>query len=554
LKVGVRFPVATRYPFVTIQRRIETMSIKLPRLALLGLAAVVTLGPVAAQVPDCTGISTAHNTHGDLDGELTAVLVATGLELPVFVTSPPGDVERLFIVEQDGVIKILRDGAVLGTAFLDISAITRSPADGGHQEEGLLGLAFHPNYDVNGWFFVYHTNEDGSDNVVARYTVSGNPDVADPTSRTEVIAIEHLLYDDQNGGMLAFSPLDGHLYVGSGDGGGDCDPSGNGQSLSTNLGKLLRLGVDSLPPSTAGNPFDGPTTGNDEIWAYGLRNPWRFSFDRLTGNLLIGDVGEGIHEEIDCQVPASTGGENYGWSSFEGDECPPPSPTCVGSPSCLVPSYEEPIRVYDHVDAACAVVGGYVYRGCRMPDLHGTYFYADYCTSFHRTFRVDETCTITSGNDDLDRTADLYPGGGVFFATSFGEDERGELYVTYIFPVGAVYKIVPVLGIMEVSGPNAPALLAAANGDWVWEDLEQTSGHPISSYKVYRSDDDPAGTFFCVHEGAGDSWSGGDPASPGVGEAFYYVVTALNGSGEESHPGVHTDGTPRDVDFASACP
>ena len=533
------------------------MSISVSRFVLLGLATMLSVVPAAAQAPDCTGISDASDFDGptvsDFDGQLTTVLVASGFLRPLFVASPPGDVDRLFVVEQDGLIKIVRDGVVLGTPFLDVSAITHSPADSGHNEEGLLGLAFHPQYDSNGWFFIYHTIGAGSQNVVARYTVSGNPDVADTGSRAEVIAIDHPTNGDQDGGMIAFSPIDGHLYIGSGDGGGDCDPSDRAQSLSTNLGKLLRLDVDSLPPSTAGNPYDGGTPGNDEIWSYGLRNPWRFSFDRIDGEILIGDVGEGLWEEIDCQPPVSGGGENYGWNRYEAATCPAPSPTCSGSGGCVMPGYVPPTRVYDHATAgfSCSVIGGYVYRGCRMSDLHGTYFYADHCSGLIRTFRVNASCVASLV--DIDRGSDLAPGGGLFISqiTSFGEDARGELYV--LDRAGEVFKILPTLGIMELAGLNAPAFLADANGDWIWEDLESTSGHPISSYKVYRSNS-PAGTFVCANESADASWSGGDPAVPSSGGAFYYLVTALNGNGEETLPGTRSDGTPRDVAFGSTCP
>jgi hypothetical protein len=319
------------------------------------------------------------------------------------------------------------------------------------------------------------------------------------------------------------------------------------------------LNVDSLPPSTAGNPYDGGIPGNDEIWSYGLRNPWHFTIDRVGGEILIPDVGEGLWEEINCQLPGSSGGENYGWNRYEGLLCPPPSPTCINPGSCFIPGYEPPIRVYDHATDgfSCSVTGGYVYRGCRMSDLHGTYFYADFCSNMIRTFRVNVDCETTPSGPtigaDIDRSADLAPGGSLFISqiTSFGEDPQGELYV--IDRAGEVFKILPTLGIMEVSGLNASALRADANGDWIWEDLESASGHPISSYKVYRSDD-PDGPFVCVHQGAGASWSGGDVAVPDVENVFYYVVTALNETAEESRPGNQSDGTSRNVNFGSTCP
>jgi len=529
------------------------------RAALLVLALVLTVLPIGAQ--DCSGISDVSDYDGsnisDFDGDLTTVLVASGLASPLFVTSPPGDVTRLFIVEQAGTIKILRDGAVLGTAFLDISALVQSPASGGGNEEGLLGLAFHPDYATNGWFFVYYTNLTGSHNIVARYTVSANPDVADSGSRVEVIATAHPSGLDQDGGMLAFNPHDGYLYIGSGsDGASNCDPQNNAQNLHSNLGKILRLQVDSLPYSTAGNPWDGSATGNDEIWAYGLRNPWRFTIDPVTGVILIGDVGESIWEEIDCQVPGSTGGENYGWKNFEGHTCPSPSPTCTVPGSCFLPDYEPPVRVYSHGENgfSCAVTGGYVYRGCRMSDLHGTYFYAEYCNGFIRTFRFDETCAITSGATDLDRTIDLDPEGALFISqiNSFGLDARGEMYI--VDRGGKVFKILPVLSIMQVSARNAEPLRMDADGDWHWEDLGETAGHPITAHKVYRADGDPDGTFVCVFEGSQSVWSGGDPAIPSAAGVFYYLVTSLNDTGEETRAGSHTDGTLRDVDFGSQCP
>jgi len=532
------------------------MSIKTSSVVLFSLLLVLTVVPVAAQAPDCTGVSDVSNFDGptvsDFVGQLTTVRVAAGLLRPLFVASPPGDLERLFIVEQDGLIKILDNGVVLATPFLDVAAITRSPVDAGHNEEGLLGLAFHPDYDSNGWFFIYHTNSTGTQNVVARYTVSANPDVANTASRVEVIAVDHPTFGDQDGGMLAFGPNDGYLYIGTGDGGGDCDPPSNAQSLDSNLGKILRINVDSLPPTTAGNPYDGSIAGNDEIWSYGLRNAWRFSFDRVEGEMLVGDVGESLWEEINCQPANSSGGENYGWRVYEAGACPPPSATCTHGDVCLVPNYKAPTRAYNHSTAgfSCAVVGGYVYRGCLMSDLHGTYFYADFCSNFIRTFRVNAACATSAG--DIDRSTDLTP-PGLFISqiTSFGEDGRGELYV--LDRAGEVFKILPTLGIMEVSGLGAPGLLADSDGDWIWEDLEETTGHPINSYKVYRSGS-PNGTFVCVFADDTNAWNGGDPTTPASGSVLYYLVTALNVTGEESRAGYRTDGAPRVVNTGSVCP
>jgi glucose/arabinose dehydrogenase len=411
----------------------------------------------------CDGISTVPGAP------LAADRVATGLVRPVFATAPPGEVDRLFIVEQDGRIRILEGGALLPAPFLDVAALTRSPADGGGNEEGLLGLAFHPEYAANGWFFVYHTNATGSSNVVARSTRSaGDPSPADPASRQVVISFPHPGAGNHDGGMIAFGPDDGYLYIGTGDGGGSCDPSGNAQSGASSLGKLLRIDVGSLPYAVPpSNPFAGPDGVNDEIWSLGLRNPWRFSFDRATSDLYVGDVGQLVWEEIDYRPGGSTGGENYGWDLYEGDHCPNPS---CGSAACAVAGYVPPIHEYDHADGSCAVTGGYVYRGCRMPDLRGTYFHAGYCTAVIRSFRVSGGAVT----DPDDWTAELDPGGGLDsgLVTSFGEDARGEIYLvdrgSAAAATGEVYEIVPALGSLEVSGAGAVPLNVEGDPNAAW--------------------------------------------------------------------------------------
>ena len=349
------------------------------KLATLGvvLSLLAWAAPAMAQnPPDCTGISDISGFDGEtvtnLDGLLTTVRVASGLVRPLFITAPRGDLERIFVLEQDGRIRIVKNGTLLGTPFLNITSVVRSPADGGNNEEGLLGMAFHPDYDQNGWFFVYHTRNDGQANEVWRYTVSGDPDLANASSAALVTSITHNFAGNHNGGMIDFSPLDGKLYIGTGDGGGGCDPGDTAQDLTDKLGKILRLGVDSLPASTAGNPFDGgATTLDDEVWSYGKRNPYRFSFDRETGAMYVGDVGQNQWEEINCELPGSAGGLNYGWPDWEGSFCPNPS---CGSSSCV--ASVKPIQQYSHsLDGfSCSITGGHVYRGCRMGDLHGSYF------------------------------------------------------------------------------------------------------------------------------------------------------------------------------------
>ncbi len=514
------------------------------------LAAAVTTAP--GQV--CDGISTAPETP------LTTVLVANGLTRPVFATAPPGDADRLFIVEQDGLIRILKGGALLPAPFLDLGAVTRSPADGGGNEQGLLGLAFHPGYASNGWFFVYHTTSAGTANVVERYSRSAaDPNLADPSSVQTVITFLHPNYTNHNGGMIAFGPADGYLYIGTGDGGSSCDPSNNAQDGHSNLGKILRIDVDSLPYSIpAGNPFTGSADPlalvNDEIWALGLRNPWRFSFAGPgftdPSDLYIGDVGQGAREEIDVLPGTDPGGANFGWDKYEGLACPNPS---CGSANCVVPDYVPPVLDYDHSGGACSVTGGYVYGGCRMPGLTGTYFYADFCAAFIRSFVLSGLTPI----DMRDRTAELAPAGGgnIGLITSFGRDARGEILILDRGATpgeGAMYAIVPILSHLEVSGPGAEPF-APGGASWAWEDLQATSRYPIASYRVYRGDTTGAGTFVCVHESTTPAWPGGDPAVPAAGEGYSYLVTALDATGEETTPGVTSAGSPRALSTA-ACP
>lgn len=512
-----------------------------PAAILLIILIIVASGTTAVQAALCDGISEAPSS------QLTTVRVAQGLSRPVLVTSPPGDVDRTFIVLQDGRIVILKQGALLGAAFLDISALVQSPADMAGNEEGLLGLAFHPRYDANGWFFIYHTDTSGN-NVLARYSRSSTgPDAADPNSRVEVTTFLHPGAANHNGGMIAFSPLDGYLYIGTGDGGSFCDPSNNSQDGLSRLGKLLRLDVDVLPaavPST--NPFVGDPNMLDEIWALGLRNPWRFSFDRAQGDLYIGDVGQGRWEEIDYTPGPSTGSENYGWVVYEGSECPNPSCGASGTGCSGVSGLTLPVHEYDHGDG-CSVTGGYVYRGCRMPDLHGTYFFADFCSAFVHTLRLEAGTVV----DQADRTAELAPAGGpsIDNITAFGEDAYGEIYV--VDRGGEIFKIVPVLANLEVSGPGADPFVPAGPG-WTWEDLELTSSHPVTSYQVYRHDGNGSGSFTCIQVTATPGWPGGDPADPASGDLFSYVITART-AGDQTGPGTGTAGAPRVLSPAQ-CP
>ena len=335
---------------------------------------------------------------------------------PVFVASPPGDATRLFVVEQAGRIRVLKNDQPMSRAFLDI----RGKIDNSG-ERGLLSIAFHPQYATNGRFYVYLNNKHGDIRIV-RYNVSSDPDVADESSADTVIAIAHPTYDNHNGGQLAFGP-DGKLWAATGDGGGGGDPNGNAQNKSSLLGKLLRLDIEV--GTGHGTPSDNPF--GSEIWAYGLRNPWRFAFDAATGDLYIADVGQGKWEEVDIATRGSGlgRGANYGWNVMEGAHCYSPETGCDQSGTVL-PNLE-----YDHSGGACTIIGGYVYHGANVQALQGQYLYADYCAGWVKSFR------FAGGVTDQRDWPDLSPGQGV---TSFGEDGNGELYI--MTEAGKLFRIV----------------------------------------------------------------------------------------------------------------
>lgn len=373
----------------------------------------------------CAGVPSTPGTA------LATVRVAAGLDAPVHVAAPPLDPRRLFVVEQPGRIRIVKDGQLLALPFLDIEGEVSCCG-----ERGLLSIAFHPDYETNRYFFVNYTDNGGA-TVIARYEADENdPDRAHPASELVLLTIPQP-FANHNGGQLAFAP-DGTLYAGMGDGGFAGDPGDRAQDPGELLGKMLRLDVDLAGPpwAAATNPFNdgGATDPLDEIWALGFRNPWRFSFDRATGDLYVGDVGQNQWEEVSVEPAASTGGENYGWDVFEGDgHC------FEGDPGCATPeNYVMPVLEYPHAEG-CSVTGGFVYRGCALPDLHGTYFYGDFCTAFIRTFEW----AGGMATDPQDRTAELAPGGGLSIdnISSFGEDARGELHVVDLG--GEVFRIVP---------------------------------------------------------------------------------------------------------------
>lgn len=348
---------------------------------------------------------------------LRARLVASGLLRPLDLQSAAGDRERVYVVEQGGRVRVLRDGQLQAAPFLDVSDRVST---GG--ERGLLGLAFHPQFAQSRRLFVNYTNRVG-DTHVSEFRASSS-DAADPASERVLLRIAQP-FSNHNGGGLAFGG-DGRLYVGTGDGGSGGDPLGNSQRLDTLLGKMLRIDVDGASPYAvpADNPFRTTPGAMPEIWASGLRNPFRFSFDRLTGELFIGDVGQGAREEIDV-APARQGGQNYGWNVTEGSLCFSPSSGCNRT-GLTAPVYE-----YDH-SQGCSVTGGVVYRGCRMPDLAGTYFFGDFCRGFVRSFRH-------VGGQATDVRE--WPLSGIGAVSSFGLDADGEVYV--VDYDGEVYRLEP---------------------------------------------------------------------------------------------------------------
>lgn len=343
---------------------------------------------------------------------------ATGFSSPVAIVNA-GD-SRLFVVQRGGAIRILNaNGTINATNFLTLTSSTI--VSGG--ERGLLGLAFHPNYTSNGYFYVNYTRASDGATVIARYSVSSNPDVADANSGQILLTIAQP-FTNHNGGSIVFGP-DGYLYIGMGDGGSGGDPSNYGQNINSLLGKMLRIDVDGGSPYTipAGNPFAGATQGADEIWAVGMRNPWKFSFDRLTGDLWIADVGQNAIEEIN-KATSTEAGLNYGWRCYEGNAgynttgCGPAS------------NYKFPIAEYTHASSGgCSLTGGYVYTGSTYPNLLNKYLFADYCNN-----RIGY---VSTNGGTITWSATTFTGNFV----SFGEDINGELYIAGISN-GTISKII----------------------------------------------------------------------------------------------------------------
>ena len=362
---------------------------------------------------------------------LSTELVASGFDKPVFLTAPPGDTTRLLVLEQEtGKIMLIKNGTRVTKPFLDIGK--RVTNDGG--ERGLLGLAFHPDYAKTRLLFVSYNDNNGNTRIES-YKARKSRDTVKKKTRTKILAVEQP-FDNHNGGMIAFGPNDNYLYIGLGDGGSADDPYNTAQRLEVILGKLLRIDVDAKGAAYANpatNPFVSNQNARGEVWSYGWRNPWRWSFDRTTGDLYAGDVGQDAVEEIDYQPGTSQGGENYGWKLTEGFACRGGGGSCGDDPGYTAPSLD-----YTHFSGT-TVIGGYVYRGAAIADLAGTYFFADYTRARIWSLKYNGS----SVSDFTERTGELDPPGSARInnPSSFGEDAAGELYIVDRND-GEIYKII----------------------------------------------------------------------------------------------------------------
>jgi glucose/arabinose dehydrogenase len=377
----------------------------------VGFAAALVLAAVVVALALKSG-----TTRASTNGKLRLVEVGS-FASPIFVTGAPGDPSRLFVVQRGGQIIVVKAGKAEARPFLDISKLVGTSFD----EQGLLGLAFSPGYARNGLFYVDYTMPDNNIRIVQYRRSASNPDLADPSSAKVVLSIDHHQFQNHNGGDLAFGP-DGDLYIGVGDGGSEGDPNNNGQNTDTLLGKLLRISPKASGGYTipAGNPFAGQHGKRPEIWAYGLRNPWRYSFDRATGDLIIGDVGQDLQEEVDFAAKGTGAGANYGWSIWEGDRRNKPG---------TAPHAVFPVLVALHSKGYCAIIGGYVVRDHSLPSLYGRYLFGDNCRPQIMSVRLSE-----GHAKGLTTTGISVPG-----TSSFGQDDAGHVYVVSLN--GPVYRL-----------------------------------------------------------------------------------------------------------------
>ncbi len=458
-------------------------------------------------------LALASNARAQAVTGLDATRVASGLTQPLFVTAPPGDYNRIFIVRQTGQVHILNleTGAVNATPFLDIHSLLTAT----NGEQGLLGMAFDPNYATNGKFYLNFTVPGGAygngTTHVSQFQVSANPDIADTSNEKILLTFDHP-ENNHNGGWIAFSPRagdDNNLYISTGDGGnandqgtGHIEPGGNAQNLTTLLGKILRIHVDSASGTAsipANNPFVSTSGDRGEIFCFGLRNPFRDSFDRLTGRMFIGDVGQSTREEIDAQEATNPGGgENYEWRLREGTIA---TPTIMGNPPVggdpplggIEPIYDYPRSV------GGTTIGGYVYRGKQIPALQGTYVFGDYLN--HKIFTLNYDGTTTAATNFQDITSQLFPTatGNISLGSpsAFGEDANGELYITDI-DKGNVYKIIPATPNVQIDSVTKDSL----SGDII----VRGTGVPFQNHTVQATTDltqqfMPIGTVTALGDG-----------------------------------------------------
>ena len=404
----------------------------------------------AALVCGAVGLAASSAVAQPLGDFIQFERVTGGLSQPLYLTTAPGEQDVLYVVQKGGQIRTITDGTLDPDPFLDLSALVSTQS-----ERGLLGLAFHPDYENNALFYVNYT-EAGGDTIVAEFTDSDVPEGIDPTSGRTVISIDQP-ESNHNGGWLGFGP-DGYLYIAVGDGGSGNDPDNHAQDTEDLLGTILR--IDPTSGAQYGIPADNPfvgAPGRDEIWAYGLRNPWRNSFDRETGDFWIADVGQGEREEINFQPADSMGGENYGWRCFEGMIR---TPVYQNNAECLaLMGTTPPLFDYTH-SQGISITGGYVYRGCAIPQLRGKYIYGDFgfgtIWALSPVVNLNDGTVSVGGNEVIGSSSSL---------SSFGEDANGELYVIELGP-GTIYKLVP-----GISSCN-PADLAAPYGTLNFADVQ----------------------------------------------------------------------------------
>ena len=376
-----------------------------------------------------------------LFSSLSVDLVASKFDKPLYVITFPSDNKLLLVIEQDGIIRLIKDGEKIKKPFIDISKRVHKPLFPG-DERGLLGFAFDPDYINNGYFYVNYINKEDY-TVISRFSTSDN--IADNLSEVEIMKFKQP-YSNHNGGCMEFSP-DGYLYISIGDGGSTGDPEKRAQNLENLFGTIIRIKINddgsySIPKD---NPFINHENAKQEIWSYGLRNVWRFSFDKLTGDMIMGDVGQHLWEEINFEE-AGEGGKNYGWNIYEGKHCYPEDAICKNL------GYEEPIFEYPNnanyvrillglkqktpnMDG-CSITGGYVYRGQNIKDLYGRYIFGDYCTGKIWSIKIDH-----NNFDIIDHTKDILSGMGKkeFYLSSFGQDNDGEIFI--IDYNGSIYKL-----------------------------------------------------------------------------------------------------------------